>query len=259
MNSLFQQYVKDYHFIFNSVNKTAGHYSFFREAQDNPYVYACVNAISDTFLINGFRINNPDEFQTNINNVRYLTNLFNHPESNDSSLTFPVFIKQIVNSQELVGDTFIEVNYEEFDYDNSNYQIMNGLQYVPASLLRWFDDTEQYGFRNKPNIRYEPDELIHIYEPSTEFNESKFGVSKLEKIQKPLLMMFLGLDYNQKLMENEGIDPTALLTYPQDMDDDMFAMEISRLQAMIQAQVRKHGGMLIAKGATYVNRNPTLN
>ena len=62
---------------------------------------------------------------------------------------------------------------------------MNGLQYVPASLLRWFDDTEQYGFRNKPNIRYEPDELIHIYEPSTEFNESKFGVSKLEKIQKP--------------------------------------------------------------------------
>ena len=255
MNSLFQQYVKDYHFIFNSVNKTAGHYSFFREAQDNPYVYACVNAISDTFLINGFRINNPDEFQTNINNVRYLTNLFNHPESNDSSLTFPVFIKQIVNSQELVGDTFIEVNYEEFDYDNSNYQIMNGLQYVPASLLRWFDDTEQYGFRNKPNIRYEPDELIHIYEPSTEFNESKFGVSKLEKIQKPLLMMFLGLDYNQKLMENEGIDPTALLTYPQDMDDDMFAMEISRLQAMIQAQVRKHGGMLIAKGATYQSAN----
>ena len=98
-DSLFQQYVRDYHFLFNIANKTAGHYSFFREAQDNPYVYACVNAISDTFLVNGFRIKNPDEFQANINNIRYLTNLFNHPESNESSLTFPVFIKQIVNSQ----------------------------------------------------------------------------------------------------------------------------------------------------------------
>lgn len=254
-DSLFQQYVRDYRFLFNIANKTAGHYSFFREAQDNPYVYACVNAISDTFLVNGFRIKNPDEFQANINNIRYLTNLFNHPESNESSLTFPVFIKQIVNSQELVGDTFIEINYEKFDYDHNNYQIINGLQYVPASLLRWFDDTEQYGFRNKPNIRYEPDELIHIYEPSTEFRESKFGVSKLEKIQKPLLMMFLGLEYNQKLMENEGIDPTALLSYPDDMDDDMFAAEISRLQAMLQAQVRKQGGMLITKGATYQSAN----
>lgn len=254
-DSLFQQYIRDYHFLFNTANKTAGQYSFFRQAQDNPYVYSCVNAISDTFLINGFKINNPDDFKVNNNNVRYLTNLFSHPEANESSLTFPVFIKQIVNSFELIGDTFIEINYEEFDYDHNNYHIINGLQYVPASLLRWFDDTDQYGFRNKPNIRYEPDELIHIYEPSVEFRDSKFGESKLEKIQKPLLMMFLGLDYNQKLMENEGIDPTAILSYPETMDDDQFNTEVMRLQAMIQAQVRKQGGMLITKGASYQSAN----
>ena len=254
-DSLFQQYIRDYHFLFNTINKSAGQFSFFKQAQNNPYVYSCVNAISDTFLINGFRINNPDEFNVNINNVRYLTNLFNHPESNESSLTFPVFLKQIVNSQELVGDTFIEINYEEFDYDRNNYQIINGLQYVPASLLRWFDDTSQYGFRNKPSIRYEPDELIHIYEPSIDFRESKFGESKLEKIQKPLLMMFLGLDYNQKLMENEGIDPTAILSFPESMDDDQFNTELIRLQAMIQSQVSKHGGMLAVKGATYQSAN----
>ena len=255
MDSLFQQYVRDYHFLFNTVNKTAGHYGFFRQAQDNPYVYSCVNAISDTFLINGFKINNPDEFHVNINNVRYLTNLFNSPEANESSLTFPVFIKQIVNSQELVGDTFIEVNYEEFDYDHNNYHIINGLQYVPASLLRWFDDTAQYGFRNKPNIRYEPEELIHIYEPTIDFKDSKFGESKLEKIQKPLLMMWLGLDYNQKLMENEGIDPTAILSFDKDIDNDEFNAELLRLQAMIQSQVNKNGGMLAVKGASYQSAN----
>lgn len=254
-DSLFQQYVHDYHFLFNPINKTAGHYGFFKEAQDNPYVYSCVNAISDTFLINGFKINNPDEFHVNVNNVRYLTNLFNSPEANQSSLTFPVFIKQIVNSQELVGDTFIEVNYEEFDYDHNNYHIINGLQYVPASLLRWFDDTAQYGFRNKPNIRYEPDELIHIYEPSIDFRDSKFGESKLEKIQKPLLMMWLGLDYNQKLMENEGVDPTAIISFDKDIDNEEFNAELLRLQAMIQSQIHKQGGMLAVKGATYQSAN----
>ena len=250
-DSLFQEYVRQYGFLFNIANKTAGQFSFFKKAQLNPYVYSCVNAISDTFLINGFKINNPDEFNVNVNNVRYLTNLFNQPESNQSPLTFPVFIKQIVNSQELVGDTFIEINYEEFDYDHNNYHIINGFQYVPASLLRWFDDTDQYGFRNKPNIRYEPDELIHIYEPSIDFRDSKFGLSKLETIQKPLLMMWLGLDYNQKLMENNGIDPTAVLAFDKDMDDEHFNTELLRLQAMIQSEVTKRGGMLAVKGASY--------
>ncbi len=254
-DSLFQQYIRDYHFIFNTVNKTAGHYGFFKQAKLNPYVFSCVNAISDTFLINGFTINNPDDFNVNVNNRRYLTNLFNQPEANESNITFPVFIKQIVNSQELVGDTFIEINYEKFDYDHNNYQIMNGLQYIPANLIRYFDDTDQYGFRNKPNIRYEPDELIHIYEPSTEFYDSKFGVSKLETIQKPLLMMFLGMDYNQKIMENEGIDPTAILSFDKDIDNDEFNKELLRLQAMIQSQVREKGGMLAVKGASYQSAN----
>jgi phage portal protein BeeE len=145
------------------------------------------------------------------------------------------------------------VNYEEFSYNDNDYNIVNGLQYVPASLLRWFDDTSQYGFRMKPNIRYEPDELIHIYEPELELSDSKFGVSKLEKIQKPLIMMYLGLEYNQKIMQNEGIDPTAILSFPETMDDDMFNRELLRLQAMIQAQ--KQGGMLAVKGATYQSAN----
>ena len=70
LDSLYQQYIQQYSFMFNIVNKTAGHYGFFKEATDNPYVYSCVNAISDTFLINGFKINNPDEFNVNISNVR---------------------------------------------------------------------------------------------------------------------------------------------------------------------------------------------
>lgn len=248
-NSYLQQYLNDYGFLFHTANKSMGYYGYYREAENNPYVYACVNAISDTFLVNGFSINNPDEINMNLDNVRYLTNLFNHPESHESSMTFPVFIKQIVNSFELIGDAFIEVNYEEFDYDHNNYHIINGLQYVPANLLRWFDDTGQYGFRNKPNIRYEPDELIHIYEPNLDLKNSKFGVAKLEKIQKPLLMMFLGLEYNQKILENEGIDPRAILAFDKDTPDEVYETELLRLQALVDAQ--KKGGTLALRGASF--------
>lgn len=248
-NSLYQEYINTFGFIFSSVNKSAGNYTFYKEAEDNPYVYACINLISDTFLINGFKINNPEDSIPNSENIRYLNNLFNQPESNESAMTFPVFIKQIVNSQELIGDTFIEVNYEEFDYDHNNYHIMNGLQYVPASLLRWFEDTEQYGFRNKPSIRYEPDELIHIYEPEIDFHKSKFGVSKLEKIRKPLLLMWLGMDYNKKILENEGIDPRAILSFDKDTPDETYESELLRLQAMVNAH--KKGGTLAVRGASY--------
>ena len=67
--------------------------------------------------------------------------------------------------------------------------------------------------------------------------------------------MWLGLDYNQKLMENEGIDPTAILSFDKEMDDDRFNTELLRLQAAITAEARKHGGMLAVKGATYQSAN----
>lgn len=63
--------------------------------------------------------------------------------------------------------------------------------------------------------------------------------------------MWLGLDYNQKLMENNGIDPTAILSFDKDITPDEFNTELLRLQAMINREAKKHGGMLAVKGASY--------
>ena len=63
--------------------------------------------------------------------------------------------------------------------------------------------------------------------------------------------MWLGLDYNQKLMENNGIDPTAILSFDKDITSDEFNTELLRLQAMINREAQKHGGMLAVKGASY--------
>lgn len=249
-NSNYNTFLSNYGWIFSNSNKTLGDYSLYEKAEDNVYVYRSIEVISDTLLINGFNINNLEDYNVNIERTRYLTNLFNNPQGYTSELTYAMFHKQYVRSYELTGDAFIEVNYEEFSWDDDDYyKIINGFQFIPADLLRWFPDTEQWGYRSKPSIRYEPDELIHIYEPEINFRNLKYGVSKLDKIRLPILMMFLGLHHNQELLENDGIDPRAILSFDKEVSDETFENELSRLAEM--AQERKKGGTLAVKGASF--------
>lgn len=248
-DSTLSQFVNQYGWIFDTVDKNAGHYDLFYNAIRNPYVYRCVNTISNTLLINGFTIKN-DDFQTpNPTRIRYLTDLFRNPESTQSNITHPIFLKQYIHSFEYTGDAFIEVNYEKFDYDKNNYYIINGFKYIPAHLLRYFNDTDQYGFRQDPNIRYENDELIHIYDPDITLKGAKFGVSKLEIIQKPLILQVLGLTHNQKILENNGIDPKAVLSFDKEISDTSFQIELQRLEEM--SKLQQKGGTLAVKGATF--------
>lgn len=248
-NSGFQEFISGYGWIFQNSNKSLGEYDLYKQAERNVYVYRSIQVISDTFLINGFEINNPDESNIVKERVRYLTNVFNNPQGYQSELTYAMFHKQYINSFELTGDAFIEVDYDEVDWSDEEYRVLSGFQFVPPSLLKWFDDTSQWGYRDKPSIRYEPDELVHIYEPGINIRELKYGVSKLDKIRLPLLMLFLGLNHNLDLLENDGIDPKAILSFDKEISDESFTKELSRLQVLSDA--RKKGGTLAVKGASF--------
>ena len=250
LNSNYYKFVSNYGWVFQTANRSIGDYNLYHHAENNVYVYRSIQVISDTLLINGFSINNPDDMLVNNQRTAYLTNLFNNPEGWASEITYAMFHKQYITSFELTGDAFIEVNYETLDFDNQDpYDVMSGLQYIPPQLLRWFEDTEQWGYRSKPSIRYEPEELIHIYEPGVDLKDIKYGVSKLEKIRLPILMMWLGLEHNQKILQNDGIDPKAILSFDKDMDNESFEEEIARLAALTEQ--RRKGGTLAIKGATF--------
>ena len=250
LNSNYYKFYSNYGWIFQSANRTIGDYQLYKHAENNVYVYRSIQVISDTLLINGFSINNPDDLKVDFERTNYLTNLFNNPEGWSSEITYAMFHKQYITSFELTGDAFIEVNYEKFDYgDDDPYNVISGFQYIPPQLLRWFPDTEQWGYRSKPSIRYEPEELIHIYEPGVDLRDIKYGVSKLEKIRLPILMMYLGLEHNQKILENDGIDPKAILSFDKDISDESFEKEILRLAALTEE--RRKGGTLAVKGATF--------
>lgn len=249
-NSNYNKFLSNYGWIFSNANKSIGEYTLYERAENNVYVYRSIEVISDSLLINGFRINNPDDSEINFERTKYLTDLFNNPMGYNSHVTYAMFHKQYIKSYELTGDAFIEVNYEDFPWDSSDYyKIINGFQFIPPEMLKWYEDTEQWGYRTKPSIRYEPDELIHIYEPDISLRSGHYGMSKLEKIKQPILMMWLGMAHNQELLENDGIDPRAILSFDKDVTDESFEKELDRLQEY--AQQRKRGGTLAVKGATF--------
>lgn len=255
-NSNYTTFLSNYGWIFSNANKSVGDYSLYDQAENNVYVYRSIEVITDTLLINGFKINNPDEQTINFERTQYLTNLFNNPQGYTSELTYAMFHKQYMRSFELTGDAFIEVNFEEFTWDDDDYyKVLNGFQFIPPELLMWYDDTSQWGYRNNPSIRYEPDELIHIYEPEIKLRKLKYGVSKLDKIRLPLLMMWSGLSHNKDLLENDGIDPRAILSFDKEVSDETFENELSRLAEM--SKLRKKGGTLAVKGASFQSSSIT--
>lgn len=256
MNSGYNKFMGSYGWVFLNANKSMGNYDLYYHAENNVFVYRSIQVISDSFLINGFKINNPNDEMVNTERTQYLTNLFNNPSGWLSDITHAMFLKQYVTSFELTGDAFIEVNYDELDWDNHSTSIITGFEVIPPQLLKWFPDTEQWGYRNKPSIRYESDELIHIYEPSLDINRNgKYGVSKLEKIRLPIIMMWLGLDHNRKILENDGLDPRAILSFDKDITDESFEAELERLS--LYAEERRKGGTLAVKGANFQSAGVT--
>lgn len=257
-NSNYNKFLSSYGWIFSNANKSMGEYSLYERAESNVYVYRSIEVISDSLLINGFKINNPDDSEINFERTKYLTDLFNNPMGYNSPMTYAMFHKQYIKSYELTGDAFIEVNYEDFPWDSSDYyKVLNGFQFIPPEMIKWYEDTEQWGYRTKPSIRYESDELIHIYEPDISLRSGHYGISKLEKIKQPILMMWLGMTHNQELLENDGIDPRAILSFDKDVTDESFEKELDRLQEY--AQERKRGGTLAVKGATFQSSGITNN
>lgn len=255
-DSSYTTFLSNYGWVFSNANKTSGDYTLYEQAENNVYVFRSVEVISDTLLINGFSITNNDDQEVNFERTQYLTNLFNNPQGYTSELTYAMFHKQYMRSFELTGDAFIEVDYENFSWDDDDYyKVINGFNFIPPELLRWFPDTEQWGYRDQPSIRYEPDEIIHIYEPQIKLRNIKYGVSKLDKIRLPILMMFSGLTHNQELLDNDGIDPRAILSFDKDVSDDTYEKELSRIAEL--SKLRRKGGTLAVKGASF--QSSTIN
>lgn len=247
---LYNEINQQYGWAAKQSNKPLGDYDIYYAAGTNVFVNSAINAYYNQLLSNGFTIKNPNSEIIDIPRVNYLTGLFNAPEGLKSNIRYSQFLRQITHSYLLTGDAFVEISYDRIlDHD-----IMNGFKYIAPELLTWYRDTEQFGFINNSNLRYEPDELIHIYDiPSSKNNI--YGESRIDTIGLALSLLFESLKYNKDFFKNKGLDPNAVISFDKDMKDTDFINEVGRLA--IQAKKKSGRGMLAVKGGqvSSVNRN----
>ena len=248
--SLYNEFLSGYNWASKRSDKPMGDFEIYYEALNNVYVHRCIQVEIDSLLATGFQINNLNEDEINIARTNYLYNLFNNPQGQRSEVTYPMFHSQYIRSFEGTGDAFIELNHEELFQQS----VPTGFTFVPTELIKWYPDTEQWGFRQQ-DIRYEPDELIHIHEPNIRAKSSKWGMCKIDKIGLAIALMFLGMRYNKNIMENDGVDPKAVISFDKDMDDQSFINEINRLSAV--KEEKKKGGTLAIKGGVFTS--PSIN
>ena len=242
-NLLYNYILNQYRWVeHTNQNKGLNNFPVYYSAGKNAFVSAAINAYYTQLLTNGFTIKNPNLESVDLYKTKYLEGLFNAPEGLGSNIRYAQFLRQIVDSYLLVGDAFVEISYDNV-MDNS---VINGFKFIPPELIRWYDDTEQYGFVNNEDLRFEPNDLIHIYDPPIR-RDNKFGDSRIDTIGLALSLLFESLKYNKDFFKSGGIDPNAIVSFDKEMTNSDFINEVSRLSAQAKENPR---GTLALKGGT---------
>ena len=242
-NLLYNHFLNQYGWVeHTNYNKRLDKFPVYYQAGKNAFVSAAINAYYTQLLTNGFTIKNPNLESVDLYKTKYLEGLFNSPEGLGSNIRYAQFLRQIVDSYLLVGDAFVEISYDNV-MDNS---VINGFKFIPPELIRWYDDTSQYGFVNNEDLRFEPNELIHIYNPPIR-RDNKFGDSRIDTIGLALSLLFESLKYNKDFFKSGGIDPNAIVSFDKEMTNTDFMNEVSRLSAQAKSNRR---GTLALKGGT---------
>ncbi|MBQ9024761.1 MAG: phage portal protein [Methanobrevibacter sp.] len=241
-SSLLEQYFREYKWALPDHDKSISLLQTYYDAYHyNVWVRRCCGVYCDELLNNGFNINNPYNDYVNFGRVNYLNNLFRHPGGLYDEATFSSLVKQILPSWKITGDAFIEVNH-----DRVFNRVPNGFKFIPTELIGWDQETSQWGIRNT-KIRYEPEQLIHIYEPKIELKGSRWGTSLIDSISADITLEILGKDHNKDIFKNSGLDPRGIITFDKDLGQ--VAVEANRKRLR---EEKNKKGTLILQAANYL-------
>lgn len=239
--SFYEQFVSEMGWALQSRDKTTGvGWDTYFTAMDNVWVDACISAFVDKAINVGFFINNPDEHKVQNENVNFLTGLFEDPMGLNADDTFASFQSLTWRSMLGLGDTFIECIT-----DQTFTNIPIGFKFIPTEYMKWYKDTSQWGF-TRGDKRFEPEELIHIGEPSV--RGGQWYESKIDKVAGDVTLDLLGWDYTREILEKKGLDPKGILSFSENLDKETWNSELERLKKQAKTNPR---GTLMLKGGTY--------
>ena len=245
--SMYDLFMDEYGWSFISPDKNMGElYTYYQAFEKNVWVRRCCMVTCDEMLAPGFRINNPANENVNYERVNYLTDLFNAPGGKYAEATFSSLIKQIVPSWKVTGDAFIEVNHDKV-FDN----VPNGFKFIPTELMGYDYNADAWCLRNTNHI-FEPENLIHVYEPKIQIRGSKWGTSLIDTIAQNITLEVLGLNHNKDVFENHGLDPRGVLSFDKDLKPQQVKENIQRLKKQ-----KNKKGIISGQGMNYQTTNNT--
>lgn len=243
--SLYDLFMDEYGWSFTTPDKNIGDLNTYYQAfKKNVWVRRCCMVTCDEILSEGFQINNPNTTTVNHEKVNYLTDLFNAPAGKYAEDTFSSLIKQIVPSWKVTGDTFIEVNHDKI-FNN----IPNGFKFIPTELMGYDYNRDVWCIRNTGHV-FEPENIIHIYEPKIQIRGSKWGTSLIDTIAMNISLEALGLNHNKNVFENHGLDPRGVLSFDKDLKPQIVKENIQRLKKQ-----KNQKGILAMQGGNYQHTN----
>ena len=244
-SSLVDVFMNEYGWSFTTPDKHIGDLRTYYDAYDScVWVRRCCGVICDEILSTGYQINNPNKEQVNFEKVNYLTDLFNAPGGKYAEDTFSSFIKQIVPSWKVTGDAFIEVNHDKL-FGN----VPNGFRFIPTELMGYDYELGAWCLRNTEHV-FEPENLIHIYEPKITIRGSKWGTSLIDTASMDIALEVLGLGHNKDIFSNHGLDPRGVLNFDKDVSSNIVTANIARFK-----KEKEKKGMIVTQGANYQATN----
>lgn len=245
--SLMDRFMDEYFWVASTPDKDVGDLNTYYQAYENCiWVRRCCGVFCDEILSEGFRINNPNTEHVNFQRVNYLTDLFNAPAGKYADDTFSSLIKQIVSSFKVTGDAFIEVNHDKL-FDN----VPVGFKFVPTELVGYNYEVDAWCLRNTEHI-FDPENLIHIYEPKISMRNNKWGTSLIDTIAMDISLEVLGLDHNKEIFDNYGLDPRGIINFDKETKPKIIQETITRLK-----REKNKKGTIITQGANYQRTSNT--
>lgn len=211
-------------------------------AGKNVWINACIKVYVNEVRNLGYKIKSYEDGYVNVPRTNYLTSLFDNPMGLYSQDTYAILHSKLWTSLLVIGDAFCEVIYDD-TYTN----VPTGFKFIPAQLMHYYENEDQWGFIDN-SYRFEPENLIHVKEPS--IHNDVWGESPVDVLAHDLILEILGFDFTHEILERKGLDPSGYIKFESQLNDQAYNQEIARMKA--EAHQNRHG-TLILRGADFKN------
>ena len=221
--------------------------NYYYQAIRNPVVYRCNKVWKNTALACNFSIDTDTRENDSLPTKEYLNRLFQQPLGYNSNTTWSDMNGLIWDSKDNMGDAFFEISTDK------DYNILNGFKYIHNNRIMFNPDTMCYSLKEQPEIQYEPNELIHIREPSIDPSSMAWGISKIDRAKDHIALYINAMNYNNQVLNNDGLDPNIILSFDASINNQNIQSELDRLS--IEAKKGANRKFLALKGATVQHTN----